>query len=106
MDQPSEREQKEGRERRALPRLTGAELAVLAALDDLTSELDYAPTYREILARLGWSPKSKGSLHQYLERLRALGVIEGSGRSLRVLSSPHQNDRSEPPFRSGSSIDT
>jgi hypothetical protein len=106
MGQPPERERKEGRERRALPRLSETELAVLAALDDLTSELAYAPTYREILARLGWSPKSKGSLHQYLERLRRLGVIEGSGRSLRVLSSPRQNDRSEPPFRSGSSIDT
>ena|SRR5512146_2402428 len=106
MDQHSEGERKERREKRALPRLTGTELAVLAALDDLISELGYAPTYREILARLGWSPKSKGSLHQYLERLRRLGVIEGSGRSLRVLSSPRQNDRSEPPFPSGSDTAT
>lgn len=92
MDQTPEHERDE---KRALPRLTGTELAVLAALDDLISELGYAPTYREILARLGWSPKSKGSLHQYLGRLRRRGVIEGSGRSLRIVSPPHQNDRSE-----------
>lgn len=68
---------------------------MLAAVDDLIAELGYAPTYREILVRLAWSPKSRGSLHEYLGRLRRLGVIEGSGRSLRVLSSPDQNARSE-----------
>jgi hypothetical protein len=80
---------------RHLPRLTRTELAVLSAVDDLIAELGYAPTYREMLARLGWSPKSKGSLHQYLGRLRRLGVIEGSGRSLRIISRPDQNDRSD-----------
>jgi SOS-response transcriptional repressor LexA len=67
------------------PRLTGTELAVLAALDDLLSELGRPPTFREMLERLGWSPKSKGSLHQYLGRLRKRGVIAGSARSLRIL---------------------
>ena len=79
------------------PTLTRAELAVLAALEDLAAELGHAPTYREILERLGWSPKSKGSLHQYLQRLRRLRVISGSGRSLRVLPLPprDQNKSSE-----------
>jgi SOS-response transcriptional repressor LexA len=84
-----------GQPPRAQPQLTRAELDVLSALEDLTFELGYAPTYREMLARLGWSPKSKGSLHQYLKRLRQLGVVEGSGRSLRVLSPPRQNPRSD-----------
>jgi SOS-response transcriptional repressor LexA len=76
------------------PRLTDTELRILAALEDLSEELGYAPTYRQMLERIGWSPNSKGSLHQYLSRLRALGVVEGTGRSLRVVKSPSQNDRS------------
>lgn len=62
--------------------LTRAELDVLAKLEDLADALGYAPTYRELLAELGWH--SKGALHHYLKRLRSKGVIEGSGRSLRV----------------------
>jgi hypothetical protein len=77
------------------PRLTATELRVLGALEDL-SERGWAPTYREMLEHLGWSPKSKGSLHQYLRRLRDdLGVIAGSGRSLRVLPVETRNDRSD-----------
>ena len=66
-----------------MPILTGAELRVLGALEDLIAELGYAPTYAQMLARLGWS--SKGALHQYLNQLRAKGVISGSRRSLRVV---------------------
>jgi hypothetical protein len=62
-----------------------AQLKVLAALDDLLSDLGHAPTYAEILRRIGWSPNSGGSLHRYLNELRELGVIAGSGRSLRVV---------------------
>jgi SOS-response transcriptional repressor LexA len=65
------------------PLLTDGELKVLAALDDLIHELGYAPTYAQILERINW--RSKGSLHQYLNRLRGHGVIAGSGRSLRVI---------------------
>lgn len=67
------------------PALTDTELAVLAVVDDLSHELGYAPTFREMLERLGWSPKSKGALHQYLEQLRRRGVVAGRGRSLRVV---------------------
>jgi hypothetical protein len=67
------------------PRLTATELTVLAVLDDLLGELGYAPTYAQMLGRLGWSPNSKGSLHQYLERLRRHGVVTGTGRSLRIV---------------------
>lgn len=84
--------------RRWPPRLTPGELAVLSALSDLSDELQYSPTYAQMLERLGWSSKSKGALHQYYERLRRHGVIEGSGRSLRVVDHPPQNDRSEAPF--------
>lgn len=63
-------------------RLTEAEFAIYAAVDDLLLEKGYAPTLREIAQRVGW--KSTGSVSQYLDRLRARGVIEGRGRSLRV----------------------
>jgi SOS-response transcriptional repressor LexA len=62
--------------------LTDAELAVLAAVEDLQFEMGYAPTLREIAERVGW--KSTGSISQYLDRLRSRGVVEGRGRSLRV----------------------
>jgi SOS-response transcriptional repressor LexA len=62
--------------------LTDAELAVLAAVEDLLLEKGYAPTLREIAGRVGW--KSTGSISQYLDRLRSRGVLEGRGRSLRV----------------------
>jgi SOS-response transcriptional repressor LexA len=62
--------------------LTGAELTVLAAVEDLMHEKGYAPTLREIAERVGW--KSTGSVSQYLDRLRSQGVLEGRGRSLRV----------------------
>ena len=62
--------------------LTGAELAVLAAVEDLLVEKGYAPTLREIAERIGWT--STGSVSQYLDRLRSRGVLEGRGRSLRV----------------------
>jgi hypothetical protein len=65
------------------PSLTNAELAVLAALDDLSDELGHAPTYAEILERLDW--RSRGTLHRYLQRLGQKGVVAGSGRSLRVV---------------------
>ena len=67
------------------PELTATELRVLAALEDLSSELGYAPTFEQILSCIGWSPKSKGSLHIYIKRLRAHGVVAGSGRSLRIV---------------------
>lgn len=62
--------------------LTDAELAVLAAVEDLLDEKGYAPTLREIAQRVGWT--STGSISQYLDRLRSRGVLEGRGRSLRV----------------------
>ena len=83
----------EDKKRREPPRLSPAETAVLSAIDDLIDELGYAPSYSQILARLGW--RSKGALHQYLERLRQHGVIAGSGRSLRVVQHPRQDDRSD-----------
>jgi hypothetical protein len=72
-------------DRRQPPILTGAELNVLAALSDLSDELGYAPTHTQMLERLGWSSKSRGSLNAYLKRLAGHGVIEGAGRSLRVI---------------------
>jgi SOS-response transcriptional repressor LexA len=63
--------------------LTRAELVILAALEDLTFELGYAPTYAQMLERIEW--RSAGSLHAYLQRLRDKGVVEGRGRSLRVV---------------------
>ena len=68
------------------PLLTATELAVLAAVDDLTEELGHAPSHSQLLARLGWSMNSRGSVNAYLKRLRARGVIEGVGRSLRVVA--------------------
>lgn len=65
--------------------LTDTELKVLATLEDLAGELGHAPSFAQMLERMGWSAKSKGSLHVYLERLRTRGVIDGSGRSLRVV---------------------
>jgi SOS-response transcriptional repressor LexA len=70
---------------RRLPALTNGELRVLATLDDLTRELGYAPTFPQMLERLGWSPKSKSALHRYLARLRRHGVVAGAGRSLRIV---------------------
>lgn len=68
-----------------LPALTDCELRVLATLEDLARELGYAPTFPQMLERLGWSPKSKSALHRYLGRLRRHGVVVGTGRSLRVV---------------------
>ncbi len=67
------------------PVLTATELRVFAALDDLSADLGYAPTFAQILLHIGWSPNSKGSLHIYIERLRAHGIVAGSGRSLRIV---------------------
>ena len=72
----------------AARRVSNTELRVLAALEDLIFELGYAPTYSQMLERLQW--KSSGSLHEYLGRLRAKGVIEGRGRSLRVVPGSEQ----------------
>lgn len=66
------------------PTLTRAQLSVYATLEDLSGELGYAPTYRQMLARLGWSQNSKGSLSRVLNELRSLGLVEGRGRSLRI----------------------
>jgi DNA-binding MarR family transcriptional regulator len=62
--------------------LTDAELAVLAAVEDLHYENGYAPTLLEIAERIGW--RSTGSVSRYLDRLRGYGLIEGRGRTLRV----------------------
>ena len=70
-------------EARAPVLLSRAELDLFAALEDLSAELGYAPTYRELAARLGW--RSRGSIGEYVERLRRKGVVEGSGRSLRTV---------------------
>lgn len=67
-----------------LPKLSDVELNVLSVLEDLSEELGHAPTFAQMLERLGWSPKSKGSLHQYLEQLRSRGVVTGRGRGLRI----------------------
>jgi SOS-response transcriptional repressor LexA len=75
-------EQREAAPEGAAVLLTAAELAVLAAVEDLLLEKGYAPTLREIAERVGW--KSTGSISQYLDRLRSRGVLEGRGRSLRV----------------------
>lgn len=64
------------------PKLTGGELRVLAALEDLSDELGYAPTLAQIAGRLGLA--SRGSIHESVERLRSHGVVSGRGRSLRV----------------------
>jgi SOS-response transcriptional repressor LexA len=73
--------------------LTRAELEVLAAFEDLVEELGHAPSYSEWLARLGW--RSRGSLHQYVERLRAKGVLTGRRRSLRLVIVADQNKSSD-----------
>lgn len=69
-----------------LPRLTTAELRVLAAVEDFMHEHGWAPTHRELAERLSW--RSPGAVHNYLARLREKGVIEGSGRRLRVRDFP------------------
>jgi DNA-binding IclR family transcriptional regulator len=66
------------------PLLTPPEFDVYTALDDLSRELGYAPTYAQILERLGWSPNSKGSLHRYIQQLRRHGLVSDRGRGLRV----------------------
>jgi hypothetical protein len=72
-------------ERRTPPLLKGPTFDVYIALDDLSRELGQAPTFGQILERLGWSPKSKGTLHRYIEQLRAQGLVAGRGRGLRVV---------------------
>lgn len=81
-------EEPDGRRPGRPPLLTAAQLRVLAAVDDLAEELGHAPSQRLILARVGWS--SRGSLWQYLQQLRALGVIEGSGRAMRIVHKPRR----------------
>jgi DNA/RNA-binding domain of Phe-tRNA-synthetase-like protein len=65
--------------------LTDTEWRVYLAIEKL-SERGWAPTYREILSEIGWSQKSRGSLNALLTRLAKKGAIEGSGRSLRIIS--------------------
>jgi SOS-response transcriptional repressor LexA len=69
--------------RRKPPILGKAQLKVFAALEDLISELGHAPTYAQLVERIGW--RSSGTLDRYLKELRALGVIEGRERSLRIV---------------------
>jgi SOS-response transcriptional repressor LexA len=73
--------------------LTRAELEVLAAFEDLGEKLGHPPTYSEWLVELGW--RSRGSLHQYVERLRAKGVLTGRRRSLRLVVVADQNRSSD-----------
>jgi SOS-response transcriptional repressor LexA len=81
-DQRDRKEPETTAAERARVLLTEAELAVLAAVEDLQLEKGYAPTLGQIAERIGW--KSTGSVSQYLDRLRSHGVLEGRGRSLRV----------------------
>lgn len=92
MDEKTSESSGSGRPKENL--LTSAELRVLAAIEDLIHERGYAPSEREIAARVGW--RSSGSTHQYLGRLRDLGVIEGSGRALRIVDPIDQSVRSDP----------
>lgn len=55
----------------------------MARFEDMIEENGYPPTYRELAACLGW--RSSGSVAEYVERLRQKGVLEGRGRSLRVV---------------------
>jgi hypothetical protein len=60
-------------------------LHVYSVLEDLLAELGYAPTYRQMLERLEWSPNSKGTLGRVLNQLRELGLITGRERTLRIV---------------------
>jgi len=51
---------------------------LLGALEDLLTSLMHAPTLSQLMEQLGW--RSRSSVHEYLERLRAEGVVAGSGR--------------------------
>jgi hypothetical protein len=80
---------KRGRARREPPPLlTKTELKVYAALEDLWTELGFAPTLVQIAARIGWSPTSKGSVSRVISQLRRKGLVAGAGRSLRPLPWP------------------
>lgn len=70
----------------SLPLLTGRQLQIIAAIEDLTDARGYPPNLREVAAHIGASAVS--GLHYQLSRLRALGVVawqDGQPRTLRVL---------------------
>jgi hypothetical protein len=70
------------------PRLTAAELRVYAAIDDLSTELGFAPTLVQIAERAGYARSSKGAVSRVVSSLRRKRVVAGSGRSLRCLYRP------------------
>jgi hypothetical protein len=74
---------------------------VLAALEDLSDELGHAPTLSQIAERLGRS--SKGSVHEYVERLRLRGVVAGRGRALRIVR-PGRGSTGRPPANDRTSV--
>ncbi|HEX4680491.1 MAG TPA: hypothetical protein VH210_14930 [Gaiellaceae bacterium] len=74
---------------------------MLAALDDLSDELGHAATLSQIAERLGWS--SKGSVHEYVERLRLHGVVDGRGRALRI-ARPPRGSRGRPHAKDSTSV--
>jgi SOS-response transcriptional repressor LexA len=82
MSVPPNRPQREPPCAANAPLLSDGELRVLSAIEDLIAELGYAPTLREIAAKLDWS--STGSVAYYVTKLRCRSVIVGRGRSLRV----------------------
>jgi hypothetical protein len=85
----------------APPELTDGELRVLAALDDLSEELGHAPTLSQMAERLGRS--SKGSVHEYVERLRSHGVVAGRRRALRMVR-PGRGSTRESPAKDRTSV--
>lgn len=58
-------------------------MRVVNAIADYTAIYGHAPSVREIAVRT--SLASPASVHYYLTKLREQGLIQGSGRSLRVV---------------------
>jgi repressor LexA len=65
----------------ALPTLTSRQQQVLDALRAYWQDHGYAPRLEDLGALVGLT--SKGSVHPHIEALRAEGLVEGRGRSLR-----------------------
>lgn len=72
-------------------KLTKKQLAVLNFLEDFIEENGHSPSYREIMAGMGFT--SVSAVAEHIDNLVAKGVLEkvpGEARSLRILNYKHE----------------
>lgn len=71
--------------------MTDAQERVLNAISDLTAELGYAPTIREVGARVGL--RSSSTVHTHVANLTSMGLVAHNPTKSRTLRSLGPSER-------------